>query len=280
MKSSKNKIGIIAGKFTDIESLLLSKTFLNLNGSSFLFNEDLFSSQNFNLNFSFNYKFNTTLNLIEKSDLCFLVQTNPRKEAAVLNIRLRKQVHEGRMLAASVGPFEAPTFDCKFLGLSSNNFYSVLEGNHYFSRDIQNSLKPLIIFGNNTFKTNSSQFYSLLKSNLNTGFSSSYNFINFLSTNMGLINSCEIGLKSINFKKLQSLNVVFLLNTSSFDTSLLNKKTKVIYIGSHGPQNVSSIDLLLPGVSAIENDAHFLNINSFLQKTKKASMLKKDCRYD
>ena len=280
MQSSSNKIGIITGKFTDIETLLISKSFLNLNGSSMLFNEDLFSSNNFSLNFSFNYKFNTLLNLIDNTDLGFLVQTNPRKEASVLNIRLRKQVNQGKMKVATIGSYEAPTFDCNFLGLNSNNLFSVIEGNHYFAKDMQKASKPLIIFGNNDFKNNSQQFYSILKSNLNLSFTKSYNFINFLTTNMGLINSCEIGLKSINLKKLQSLNTIFLLNTSNFNLNLLNKNTKVIFIGSNGPNDVSNIDLLLPGVSVIENDSHFLNINSFLQQTKKVSMLKKDSRYD
>jgi len=280
MQSSSNKIGIITGKFTDIETLLISKSFLNLNGSSMLFNEDLFSSNNFNLNFSFNYKFNTLLNLIDTTDLGFLVQTNPRKEASVLNIRLRKQVNQGKMKVATIGSYEAPTFDCNFLGLNSNNLFSVIEGNHYFAKDMQKASKPLIIFGNNDFKNNSQQFYSILKSNLNLSFTKSYNFINFLTTNMGLINACEIGLKSINLKKLQSLNTIFLLNTSNFNLNLLNKNTKVIFIGSNGPNDVSNIDLLLPGVSVIENDSHFLNINSFLQQTKKVSMLKKDSRYD
>ena len=280
LRLASNQIGVVIGKFTDLETLLVSKTFLNLNGSSCLLYEDLFFTQNFNLNFSFNYKFNTLLNLIKKSDLCFLVDTNTRKEAAVLNIRLRKQVSEGQMVVGSVGVYEPLSFDFNTLGLNSTKFFTVLEGNHPFSKNLQKANKPMIIFGNNVFQKNFQQSYALFKSNLNLSFSQSYNVCNFLTTNLGLINSAEIGIKSIHFKKLQNLNLLFLLNTSSFDTSILKKDTKVIFIGSHGPQKASLIDMFLPGVFVTENDSHFLNINSFLQKTQKGSLIKTEARYD
>ena len=41
------------------------------------------------------YTFNTTISGIEDSDFCLLVGTNPRKEAAILNTRIRKRYLQG-----------------------------------------------------------------------------------------------------------------------------------------------------------------------------------------
>ena len=84
---------------------------------------------------------------------------------------------------------------------------------------------------------------------------------------MGFINSCELGFKSISLKKLQALKIIFLLNTTKFNLKLCNKYTKIIYIGSHGPDyQCLYMNLLLPSFNITETNAHFLNINNFLQK--------------
>eukprot|EP00501_MAST-03F_sp_TOSAG23-6_P000165 GSMAST32.ASY1.ANO1.168.1 assembled CDS len=244
---TNNKIGIVSSKFTSLETLLIAKTFLNLNGSSLLFNDELITKSQYNLNLPFNYKFNTTLKLLEYTDFCYLIEANPKKEASALQIRLRKNVYNGSNLAV---------------------------------KNLQKAKTPIIIFGNNEVSKNTNATYSILKRNLNSLYTKDYNAINHLTTNMGLINACELGLQSINLKKLQQLHTVFLLNTDKINLNLLNKKTKVIYIGSHGTNDINNINLFLPSLTTTESENHFLNINSFLQKTKKAHAGKKESRQD
>ena len=279
-KAANNKIGIVSSKFTSLETLLIAKTFLNLNGSSLLFNDELITKSQYNLNLPFNYKFNTTLKLLEYTDFCYLIEANPKKEASALQIRLRKNVYNGRMKVYYTGPFQNLGYESKSLGLNLNNNYQFLEGSNLAVKNLQKAKTPIIIFGNNEVSKNTNATYSILKRNLNSLYTKDYNAINHLTTNMGLINACELGLQSINLKKLQQLHTVFLLNTDKVNLNLLNKKTKVIYIGSHGTNDINNINLFLPSLTTTESENHFLNINSFLQKTKKAHAGKKESRQD
>ena len=57
------------------------------------------------------YIFNTTIAKIEQANACLLIGTNPRREAAVLNARLRKRSVMGEFPVGLIGPRADLTYD-------------------------------------------------------------------------------------------------------------------------------------------------------------------------
>ncbi|HET6469356.1 MAG TPA: NADH-quinone oxidoreductase subunit NuoG, partial [Geminicoccaceae bacterium] len=74
------------------------------------------------------YLFNTTIAGIEDADLCLLIGTNPRHEAAVLNARIRKRWLRGGFTVGRIGPAFPLTYRVHELGAGPQTLGEVLGG--------------------------------------------------------------------------------------------------------------------------------------------------------
>ena len=70
------------------------------------------------------YIFNSTIAGIDNADFCLLIGTNPRREAPIINSRIRKRFLENRMTIANIGPDLDLTYPVKNYG---NNPHSYLQ---------------------------------------------------------------------------------------------------------------------------------------------------------
>ena len=64
-----------------------------------------------------NYLFNSTINNIEESDFIFLIGTNPRYEATILNARIRKSYLQKKTKIVSIsylGDYNLPLYQFKW----------------------------------------------------------------------------------------------------------------------------------------------------------------------
>ena len=78
------------------------------------------------------YLFNTTIAGIERADLCLLIGTNPRFEAALVNARLRKRWRQGGFTVARVGPVADLTYPVLELGAGPQSLAELADGSHEF----------------------------------------------------------------------------------------------------------------------------------------------------
>ena len=62
------------------------------------------------------YLFNSTIAGIDQADAIMLIGTNPRREAAVLNARIRKRYLKGNVLLGLVGEKVDLTYPYNYLG--------------------------------------------------------------------------------------------------------------------------------------------------------------------
>ncbi len=62
------------------------------------------------------YLFNATIAGIDTADALLIVGSNPRKEAAVLNARIRKRWRAGRFPIGVIGPHADLTYPYEYLG--------------------------------------------------------------------------------------------------------------------------------------------------------------------
>ncbi len=227
-----------------------------------------------------NYIFNSSINGIEQSDLIFLIGTNPRYEATILNARIRKSFVNNNTKVISINDIGNLTYPYESLDGQTKTLKDILENKHELSNILKSSKKPMIIIGESFFNLKSSKniFYLIkdyLKSNFK--FDNEWNPLNILSTDASTVGNIDLGVfnnklgNNITLEKLQNneLELLFLIGQDNLN---INKKNEfIIYIGSHGDRGAEVADIILPGAAYTEQTAHYTNLEGKVQKAYKAS---------
>ena len=278
-KADKKKICGFSGDLVNMESLFIFKEFFN----KILISDNIESrTRNTYLNSEKreNYLFNSSINGIEDSDFIFLIGTNPRFEATILNSRIRKSYLKNKIKIISLSDVGDLTYPYEFLDGKTENIKKIIEGSHPISDDLKNSKRPIVIFGQSALKSKSAEYlFESMKNYLSkiNKISKEWNSINIISENASTVGSFDLGIyKKSNdrnevLKKLNDnfFDVIFLLGQDSLN---INKKNEfIIYQGSHGDKGAEIADLILPGAAYTEQDGFYTNLEGKIQKAFKAS---------
>ena len=275
----KNKIGGFVGDLTNMETSFIFKEFFDRTIESDYY--DFRTSNRFiDDEQRENYIFNSSINGIEQSDLIFLIGTNPRYEATILNARIRKSFVNNNTKVISLNDIGNLTYPYESLDGQTKTLKDILENKHKLSNILKSSKKPMIIIGESFFNLKSSKniFYLIkdyLKSNFK--FDNEWNPLNILSTDASTVGNIDLGVfnnklgNNITLEKLQNneLELLFLIGQDNLN---INKKNEfIIYIGSHGDRGAEVADIILPGAAYTEQTAHYTNLEGKIQKAYKAS---------
>ena len=275
----KNKIGGFVGDLTNMETSFIFKEFFDRTIESDYY--DFRTSNRFiDDEQRENYIFNSSINGIEQSDLIFLIGTNPRYEATILNARIRKSFVNNNTKVISLNDIGNLTYPYESLDGQTKTLKDILENKHKLSNILKSSKKPMIIIGESFLNLKSSKniFYLIkdyLKSNFK--FDNEWNPLNILSTDASTVGNIDLGVfnnklgNNITLEKLQNneLELLFLIGQDNLD---INKKNEfIIYIGSHGDRGAEVADIILPGAAYTEQTAHYTNLEGKIQKAYKAS---------
>ncbi len=272
----KDKIAGFVGDLNNMESSYIFKEFFDrtLNCNNY---ESRSSNYFVDRSKRENYLFNSSINGIEESDFIFLIGSNPRFEATILNARIRKSFVNNDTKIISLNDVGDLTYPYKHLDGQTKTLIEIFEGKNDISNKILNSKKPLIILGESFFKTQSANFiFNLIKEYLkdNNKISNEWNSINSLSVDASTVGSLDLNIindKNDLFNELNNhqLDVVYLLGQDNL--SFTKKNEFVIYQGSHGDKGAEIADIILPGATYTEQNGHFTNLEGNLQKAYKAS---------
>ena len=236
-----------------------------------------------------NYLFNSTINGIEDSDFIFLVGSNPRYEATLLNARIRKAYLKNKTKIISLNNVGNLTYPYEHLNGMSETIKNIVEDNHEVSNFIKQSKKPIIILGQSVLLSKSGKFiFDSMKHFLkkNNKINDEWNSFNIISENASTVGSLDLGIFQQNNGSNTTLlnlqnhkyDLVFLLGQDSLS---FNKKNEfVIYQGSHGDKGAEIADIILPGAAYTEQDGYFTNLEGKLQKAYKASYPPGDAKED
>ena len=286
--TNREEICGFTGDLNNMESIYAFKEFFNkfFNSINYDFRND---HTYLNTEKRENYLFNSSINGIEKSDFIFLIGTNPRLEATILNSRIRKNYLKGKTKIISLNDVGDLTYPYESLNGSSEIIKDIVENNHKISNLIKDSKYPLIIIGKSLLRSRSNKYvYESMKNFLieNNKISKEWNSFNILFQDASSIGNLDLGLyNTINgsnevLKNLQNnkYKIVFLLGQDN-----LNFKKKdefIIYIGSHGDKGAEIADVILPAAAYTEQDGHYTNLEGSLQKAYKASYPPGDAKED
>ena len=286
--TDKNKICGLTGDLVNMETLYIFKEFFNKTlGSQNV--ESRNDHTYLNAEKRENYLFNSTINGVEESDFIFLIGTNPRYEATILNARIRKSYVQNKTKIISLNNVGDLTYPYEFLDGKINNIKEISEDSHKVSKLIKEAKKPLIVFGQSAFKSKSAKYiFEAMKNflNKNNKISNEWNSLNVISDNASTVGSLDLGLYKTtdgSNKVLEDLNnnkfeIVYLLGLDSFQFK--KKNEFIIYQGSHGDKGAEIADIILPGAAYTEQNGYFTNLEGKLQKAYKASYPPEEAKED
>ena len=224
-----------------------------------------------------NYLFNSSINGIEESDLIFLIGTNPRYEATILNARIRKSYLNNNTKIISLNNLGDLTYPYESLDGQTQLLKDIFDGNNEISKQIINANKPMIILGESLLNSNSSRYlFNMTKKFLtkNNKINDDWNAFNILSCDAATVGNFDLGIINEENNLLDDLknhkfDIVYLVGQDNLN---FDKKDEfIIYQGSHGDNGAEIADIILPGSAYTEQDGYYTNLEGIIQKAQKAS---------
>ena len=283
--SSKEKICGFVGDLTNMETGYIFKEFFDRTLSNH--NYDSRSDNRYvDVKERENYIFNSSINGIEDADLIFLIGSNPRYEATILNARIRKAFVNNNTKIISLNDVGDLTYPYESLDGQTQSIKNIFEGSDEISKKIIDAKHPMIIMGESLLKLNSADYlFNLIKDflNKNNKFTDNWNPLNILSCDASTVGNFDLGIINNDINLIKDLKsnkfeIVYLVGQDNLE---FDKKDEfIIYQGSHGDKGAEIADIILPGAAYTEQDGHFTNLEGKIQKAYKASYPPGDAKED
>ena len=264
---NKKTFGGVIGQLVDLEtSYAFKKLFKNV------FNSQLVDFRQkdilFDTSDEINYLFNTKINQIDECDFILLIGTNPRLEATIVNYRIRKAIKSGCKVYSIGNPGEL-NYKYKIIGDNLSIIDDLINDKITESKIFKESKNPAVIIGESVLNSQISKklinsIKNLLKSK------DKLNGLNILHQSASSVGSLFLGLQCENLNDLYNSDVLYLLNADEIAIKK-NKNQFIIYQGTHGGENSTLADVILPGAAYSEKDGSFANLEGRVQKSFKAS---------
>jgi NADH-quinone oxidoreductase subunit G len=284
--AAPNRIGAIAGDLAAIEEMFALKDLMTRLGS-----KNLDAGQDgaaFNPEWGrATYLFNATIAGIERADALLIIGSNPRREAAVLNARIRKRWRAGKFPIALIGEKVDLTYPYDYLGAGPGTLTELVAGKHSFSDVLKGAERPLIIVGTGALTRPDGAAVAALAAKAALEFGAvkeGWNGYSVLHTVASRVGALEIGfvpgeggLAAAAMAQPDALDVVFLLGADEIDVP---PGAFVVYIGTHGDNGAHRADVILPGAAYPEKSGIYVNTEGRVQLGNRASFPPGDARED
>jgi NADH dehydrogenase (ubiquinone) Fe-S protein 1 len=247
----------VAGKLSDAESMIALKDMMNKLGASHLTPEGM---ENTSADVRSSYLFNSNLVGVEDADFVLLIGTNPRTEAPVLNVRLRRAVVAGGVTVASVGPKADLSYPSKHLGDTTATLEEVTSGKHAICEAMKSAKNPMVIVGSELLRRPDSKV--LLKKihamcDENGVVKGDWNGFNVLHDAGGTVGALDIGfVPGTSADDSIVPQLVYSLGAEEFEAPT---GAFVVYQGHHGDKGAARADVVLPGAAYTEKTGTYVN---------------------
>ena len=227
------------------------------------------------------YLFNATIAGIEQADALMIVGANPRREAPVLNARIRKRWRMGKFPIALIGERADLTYDYSHLGAGPDSLGS-LKGD-----ELGKSERPLWLIGQGALaRPDGAAILSMAAKAARAAgaIKDGWNGFSVLHTAAARVGALDIGFvpgqggkTAAEMAKAGALDVLFNLGADEIDVA---PGVFVVYIGTHGDKGAHRADVILPGAAYTEKSGLYVNTEGRVQMAARASFPPGDARED
>jgi NADH-quinone oxidoreductase subunit G len=268
-----DRIGAVAGDLCDAESMLALKDMMTALGSQNLdCRQDGAALDAGRREF---YLFNTTIAGIDEADALLIIGSNPRREAPVLNARIRKRWVRGGFPVGVIGEAVDLTYPYEHIGSGPDAFQGLTSGEHAFAEILKAAKKPMIILGQGALTRPDGAAVLSAAWQLGVSFNmlnADWHGFNILHTAAARVGALDLGfLPGPDGKDLAGMlnggtDVLWLLGADEFDTAKIGANTFVIYQGHHGDAGAARADVILPGAAYTEKHGTYVNLEGRVQQ--------------
>jgi NADH-quinone oxidoreductase subunit G len=279
------RIGAIAGDLAAVEEMFALKELLAKCGSVNLAVQggDAFDPKAGRAS----YIFNPTIAGIEQADALLIVGSNPRKEAAVLNTRIRKHWRGGQLKIGLIGVRADLTYNYDHLGAGTDSLSELAAGRHSFADVLKNAKNPIVLVGSGAAARHDGAAVLALAAKLALDFGAikpGWNGFAVLHDTASRVGALDIGfaggagaLSAAQMAAFGTLDVLFLLGADEIKAP---DGTFVVYIGTHGDRGAHRADVILPGAPYTEKSGIYVNTEGRVQMANRASFPPGEARED
>jgi NADH-quinone oxidoreductase subunit G len=261
-----DRIGAIAGDLCDAESMLALKDLMVALGSANLdCRQDGARLDASRRDF---YCFNTSITGIEDADALLIIGSNPRREAPVLNARIRKTWLANGMKIGLIGSETDLTYPLTHLGTSPaalRDAGTLLDG----------AKKPMIIVGQGALARpdGAAVLAAAWRLAAQAGaLAADWHGFNVLHTAAARVGGLDLGFvpgaggKGLDGMMGGGVDALWLLGADEFDTARIGADSFVVYQGHHGDAGAGRADVILPGAAYTEKAGTYVNTEGRVQR--------------
>jgi NADH-quinone oxidoreductase subunit G len=268
-----DRIGAVAGDLCDAEAMLALKDLMAALGSANLdCRQDGARLDASRRDF---YTFNTTIARIEEAEAILLIGTNPRKEAPVLNARIRKRWLAGNIPIGLIGTEADLTYPVHRLGSAPSMLTALHDGAHEFARLLYEAERPMIVVGQAALARPDGAAVLAASWRLAASagaLTGDWHGFNVLHTAAARVGALVLGFvpgtsgKSLAQMLDGGVDLLWLLGADEFDMARIGAATFVVYQGHHGDAGAARADVILPGAAYTEKHGTYVSTEGRVQR--------------
>jgi NADH-quinone oxidoreductase subunit G len=230
------------------------------------------------------YLFNATVAGIERADALLIVGSNPRREAPVLNARIRKRWRAGNFPVGVIGDKADLTYSYDYLGAGADTLAG-LAGSK-FGEVLKKAKRPLILLGAGALARKDGAAIAALAAKIAVdcgAVTDGWNGFSVLHGAASRVGALDLGFtpgkggQSAAQMAAGGVEVLFLLGADEVD---VQPGPFVIYIGTHGDRGAHRADVILPGAAYPEKSGTYVNTEGRVQMGNRAAFPPGDARED
>ena len=237
------------------------------------------------------YLFNSTIAGIDIADAVLMIGANPRREAPIINARLRKRwlSKAGRLPVGVIGDAHDLTYDVEHLGPSPSLVAGFRENAASFAERMAAAERPMIILGQGALARSDGAAILAAAWSLASelgALTSDWHGFNVLHTAASRVGALDLGfLPGANGLDVAGMmggavDLLWLLGADEFDMGRIGTGTFVVYQGHHGDRGAARADVVLPGAAYTEKDGTYVNTEGRVQRGYRAVFPPGDARED
>ncbi|WP_243368461.1 NADH-quinone oxidoreductase subunit NuoG [Microvirga solisilvae] len=232
------------------------------------------------------YLFNTTIPGIEDADAILIVGSNPRFEASLVNVRIRKRWRVAPPPIALIGENVDLTYPCEYLGAGADTLAELASGRHSFLEKLKGAERPLIIVGHGALARPDGlailSAVAKLARDVNA-VKDGWNGFSILHTAASRVGALDLGLVpgegGLTAQQMASGGVEVLFNLGADEIDIA-PGAFVIYQGTHGDRGAHRADVILPAATYTEKSGTYVNTEGRVQMANRAAFAPGEARED